>query len=85
MSDDGNLAVMVERVLAELRPGMTSDGYDVRLVKAADSSAVVELVTTESVCEECVLPPESIADLVSGALSAYGRTDVAITVEDRRH
>jgi Fe-S cluster biogenesis protein NfuA len=60
----------VETVLAELRPLVQGDGADLELAAVDEAAREVTLrLRLDGVeCLECVMPPEFLYDIVSGAM-----------------
>lgn len=59
--------VQLEQALAEFRPFLESDGGDIRLdhLDEATGTAALRLVIGESACEECIVEPQMLREIVA--------------------
>lgn len=80
--DQEAVAATVDEMGALLR----SDGADLRLVDANPQTARIEIaLELESAeCEECVLPPELLEQMISDALSRAVRGEFELVLRDPR-
>jgi Fe-S cluster biogenesis protein NfuA len=57
----------LEHALAEFRPFLESDGGDIRLerIDEATGTVALRLVIGESACEECIVEPQMLREIVA--------------------
>lgn len=79
MADDVRGAV--QAIVDQFRPGMQADGTDLLLDDIRDDVVYLQLVYGPNACEECVLPPESLAEHLLSFVqeSAPGVKNVVVT------
>jgi Fe-S cluster biogenesis protein NfuA len=80
--DEQAVAATIDEMGALLR----SDGADLRLVDANPKTARIEvaLELEGAECEECVLPPELLEQMISDALSRSVRGEFELVLHDPR-
>jgi hypothetical protein len=78
MEDGSDRRAQVEDELGPIRDALSADGYRLEVTGAGELLSL-RVVALEDACEECLVPPPVMAQMVSATLSgAYGKDDIAI-------
>lgn len=76
----------VAETVDEMGALLRSDGADLRLVDADPKTARIEvaLELEDAECEDCVLPPELLEQMISDALARRVRGEFELVLHDPR-
>jgi hypothetical protein len=58
----------VSALLGDLRDGLNSDGYDLRVSSSADKLELDIVVAREDACADCLVPKEIMAQIAAMAI-----------------
>lgn len=66
--------LLVESALATLRPGLGSDGFDLRIAEGEQAPGVVQVVleATVDACADCLVPDEMLVRIIEAAIREQG-------------
>jgi Fe-S cluster biogenesis protein NfuA len=64
-------ARIVESALDRLRPGLTPDGFDLRLYEIAGDDVHVVLAARPDACLDCLVPDELMTSMIDDLIRAH--------------
>jgi Fe-S cluster biogenesis protein NfuA len=73
----------VENALDAVRRAFRADGADLVVQTVSGGHAVIELVTNEQTCLDCIVPPPMLQQLVSRALKSTVPLETVEVVDHR--
>lgn len=75
----------LDQVLAPFRPGFDADGFDVTVASVgADGSVVIAVRHRPNACEECLLPDEMLAGMLTKAMQRVRPSVMGVVIRHDR-
>jgi len=73
---------IVKAVVGELRPAFQANGGDLEIREVTQNLVKIDLVIGPTTCRECLLPPQTIEDMLAGLLNAQLGREIKVVVEE---
>jgi hypothetical protein len=71
----------LDKVLDDFRPGFDADGFDVSVQHVVDGLVLLRVVHRPNACEECLLPDDMMAPMLTAAFQNVAPDVTSVRIE----